>query len=169
MPASMKRSCQRQTHVLDLPVAAMIPFVPTPSAVRSTIPARQTCFCGALRSCTTALSRRISADETERDFPARIAQNSSDVEPASGIPSRTQMLGSIHFALINRASALDREHKRLICYFLLSAAIARQPISRRKKPSGHSIRSIAAYARSRASETSLPSAVIVKLGPRPRR
>ena len=55
--------------------AGMIPFVPTPSAVNSTISARQTCFCGALRSCTTALSRRISADETERDFPARIAHS----------------------------------------------------------------------------------------------
>src|ERR1700734_3755810 len=44
-PSSRKRSCQRQTEVLDLPVRRMISFVPTPSA-----------------------------DETERDFPARIAQ-----------------------------------------------------------------------------------------------
>ena len=28
----MKRSCQRQTQVFDLPVAAMIAFVPSPSA-----------------------------------------------------------------------------------------------------------------------------------------
>jgi hypothetical protein len=60
--------------ILDFPVRLMIAFVPTPSAVNSTISARQTCFCSALRSCTTALSRRISADETERNLPARIAQ-----------------------------------------------------------------------------------------------
>ena len=49
-PSSIKRSCQRQTQVLDFPVRLMIAFVPTPSAVNSTISARQTCFCGALRS-----------------------------------------------------------------------------------------------------------------------
>ena len=32
-------------------------LVPRPSAVRSTIRARQTCFCGALRSLTTAVRR----------------------------------------------------------------------------------------------------------------
>ena len=47
---SIKRSCQRQTQVLDFPVRLMIAFVPTPSAVNNTISARQTCFCGALRS-----------------------------------------------------------------------------------------------------------------------
>ena len=46
----MKRSCQRQTQVFDLPVRRMISFVPTPSALKRTISARQTCFCGALRS-----------------------------------------------------------------------------------------------------------------------
>jgi hypothetical protein len=46
---SRKRSCQRQTRVLDLAVCRMISFVPTPSAVNSTISARQTCFCGVLR------------------------------------------------------------------------------------------------------------------------
>jgi hypothetical protein len=53
-PASMKRSCQRHTHVFDLPVAVMMPWVPTPSAVRSTIQARQTCFCGVFGSTTRA-------------------------------------------------------------------------------------------------------------------
>ena len=94
-PSSRKRSCQRQTQVLDLAVRRMISFVPTPSAVNSTISALQTCFCGALRSCTTALSRRISADETERDFPCAHRAD-LHAEPASGIPARAQMLGSIH-------------------------------------------------------------------------
>ena len=47
-PSAMKRSCQRQTQVLDLPVAAMIAEVPRPSAVSRMIRARQTCFCGEL-------------------------------------------------------------------------------------------------------------------------
>ena len=50
-------------------------------------------------------------------------------------------------------------------YFLLSRRVARQPMSRRKNPSGHFTRSIAAYARLRASATSLPSAVIVRTRP----
>jgi hypothetical protein len=43
-PATMKRSCQRQTQVLDLPVSRMMSWVPCPSADSSTIRARQTCF-----------------------------------------------------------------------------------------------------------------------------
>src|SRR5471030_2105018 len=49
-PSCMNRSCQRQTQVLDLLVRRMISLVPRPSAESSTISARQTCFCGALRS-----------------------------------------------------------------------------------------------------------------------
>ena len=51
-PSAAKRSCQRQTQVLDLPVSRMIAFVPRPLTLNSTIHARQTCFCGALRSLT---------------------------------------------------------------------------------------------------------------------
>ena len=43
-PSTAKRSCQRQTHVLDLPVSRMIALVPTPAALSSTICARHTCF-----------------------------------------------------------------------------------------------------------------------------
>src|SRR5829696_6820751 len=39
-----KRSCQRQTQVLDFPVRRMISTVPRPLAESSTISARQTCF-----------------------------------------------------------------------------------------------------------------------------
>ena len=49
-PSSIKRSCQRQTQVFDLAVRRIIAFVPMPPAVNSTISARQTCFCGVLRS-----------------------------------------------------------------------------------------------------------------------
>jgi hypothetical protein len=60
-PSSRKRSCQRQITVLALPVACIISAVPRPSAVRRTIFARQTCFCGLLRLATTALSLLRSA------------------------------------------------------------------------------------------------------------
>ena len=48
-PSDAKRFCHRQTQVLDLPVSRMIAFVPSPSALISTICWRHTCFCGALR------------------------------------------------------------------------------------------------------------------------
>ena len=43
-PACMKLSCQRQTQVLEVPVWRMISAVPMPSALNSTMAARQTCF-----------------------------------------------------------------------------------------------------------------------------
>src|ERR1035437_1244953 len=57
-PSVMKRSCQRHTAVLLVPVHRMISAVPQLSAVSNTIRARQTCFCGLFRSATMA-SRRI--------------------------------------------------------------------------------------------------------------
>ncbi len=56
VPSAMERSCQRQTQVLDFPIRCMISTVPTRSADRSKIRARQTCFYGAFRSPTIALS-----------------------------------------------------------------------------------------------------------------
>ena len=73
-PSCMKRSCQRQTTVLSLPTARVMALVPWPSAVSSTIPARQTCFCGLLRSRTIASNRTRSAGVTAMDIPLRIAQ-----------------------------------------------------------------------------------------------
>ena len=69
---AMKRSCQRQTHVFDLPAWRMISMVPSPAAVSSTIRARQTCFCAALRSLVRACRRRRSADETVIEIPLRM-------------------------------------------------------------------------------------------------
>ena len=43
-PFRGEASCQRQTQVFDLPVRRMISTVPRPSAVNSTISARQACF-----------------------------------------------------------------------------------------------------------------------------
>src|SRR5690242_5588689 len=53
-PCSRNLSCQRQITVLALPVISMISAVPRPSAVRRTIFARQTCFCGLLRLANCA-------------------------------------------------------------------------------------------------------------------
>ena len=44
-PSAIKRACQRQTVVFDLPVVAIMALVPKPFAVRKMIWARQTCFC----------------------------------------------------------------------------------------------------------------------------
>ena len=74
IPSCMKRSCQRHTTVLSLPMAWVMALVPLPSAVSRTIRARQTCFCGLLRSPTIASNRTRSAEVTVMDIPLRIAQ-----------------------------------------------------------------------------------------------
>ena len=58
------RSCQRDTVILLVSVRRMISLVPTPSAVRSTIRARQTCFCELFRSLIIASSRDLSVAVT---------------------------------------------------------------------------------------------------------
>jgi hypothetical protein len=71
-PSCMNRSCQRHTAVLLTPAVRMIWAVPTPSAVNSTIRARQTCFWGLFRSAKIAPSRRRSAGLTSVEMPVRI-------------------------------------------------------------------------------------------------
>lgn len=56
-PSCMKRSCRRQAQVLEVPVWRMISAVPTPSALSSTMAARQTCFWAVFR-VRMAASRR---------------------------------------------------------------------------------------------------------------
>ena len=73
-PSSMKRCCQRQTQVLDLPISRMIALVPTPSAESRTIWARQTFFWAELRSAIRARRRRRTVDETVREIPLRMLQ-----------------------------------------------------------------------------------------------
>ena len=84
-PSRMKRSCQRQTHGLDLPVRRMISAVPQPSAVARTILARQTCFWRLLRSATTASRRARSAGLTSTVIPSRMAQGTSARAGAKGM------------------------------------------------------------------------------------
>ena len=74
-PATMNRSCQRQTQVFDLPVADMIALVPIPSADNRMIRARQTCFCGEDGAEMTASRRRRSVGETANSIPVRITLN----------------------------------------------------------------------------------------------
>jgi hypothetical protein len=73
-PSCMKRSCQRQTQVFDFPVRRMISLVPTPSALNSTISARQTCLCGVLRSRASPFRRRRSAGLRLMEIPVRMRQ-----------------------------------------------------------------------------------------------
>lgn len=73
-PSCIKRSCQRQTQVLDLPVWCMISLVPSPSALNKTISARHTCVCGTLRSRTSASKRKRSDGVTMIEIPVRMGQ-----------------------------------------------------------------------------------------------
>jgi len=72
-PSLMKRSCQRQTLGFDTPARRITAAVPQPSAVVRMIRARQTCFCGVLRSATIASSRARSAALTSISIPLRMA------------------------------------------------------------------------------------------------
>lgn len=85
-PSRAKRSCQRQTQVLDLPVRRLISLVPTPSALNNTISARQTCFCGALRSRTSASRRRRSEGVTVMEIPVRMPQIRTQSAPQESLP-----------------------------------------------------------------------------------
>jgi hypothetical protein len=76
MPALMKRSCQRQMVGLPLPVCRWISIVPIPSALSSTIRARQTCFCALLRDAITASSRSRSPGPSRTSTPFLIRRES---------------------------------------------------------------------------------------------
>ena len=60
--------------LFDLPVRRMIPLVPMPSALCSTIRARQTCFWATLPSPTSASRRRRSAGLKMMLMPGRMSQ-----------------------------------------------------------------------------------------------
>ena len=91
MPSFMNRSCQRQTQVFDLPVRRMISWAANTVGARDgRSPARQACFCEALRSLVIASSR----SRTDRASDG----NSGAHAPAShgnrnrGIPIRRILL-----------------------------------------------------------------------------
>ena len=86
-PRGMKRSCQRQTQVLDLPVSAMMAWVPhPPSPLRRTIRARQTCFCGLFGSATMASQAACGRSERQVRIPVRIPADSHPQTRLDGIP-----------------------------------------------------------------------------------
>ena len=72
-PSRMNRSCQRHTQGFETPARRIISAVPQPSAVARMMCARQTCFCGLLRSATTIASRSRSPALTSMLIPSRIA------------------------------------------------------------------------------------------------
>src|SRR5260221_87562 len=100
-PACMKRSCQRQTTDLLLPVRRMIVAVPRPSAVSSTIRQRQTCFCGLLRSATTASRRARSAAFTVTMIPLRIPETRTPASPWESSKGLNCQVGSTSGLLKN--------------------------------------------------------------------
>src|SRR5262249_19825180 len=75
IPSCIKRSCQRQTTVLPLPTARVMAVVPAPSAIRTMIRARQTCFCALLRFRMIVSSRTRSSAVTVMEIPLRITDN----------------------------------------------------------------------------------------------
>ena len=74
-PSVMNRACQRQMQVFDLPVAALIAIVPSPSSLNRMIRARQTCFCRLQGAATIACNRKRSAKDTVKEIPVRIRLN----------------------------------------------------------------------------------------------
>jgi putative transposase len=83
---------QRQTVVFAVPVAAMIAFVPKPSALSRTIRERQTCFCGALRSAAMASSLRRPLANLRR-IPCRLCSHNSSFFLQVGASGK---LGAVH-------------------------------------------------------------------------
>src|ERR1017187_1284030 len=103
-PACMKRSCQRQTQVFDLPVRRMISLVPTPSPLNRTISARQTCLCGALRSRASALRRRRSEGLRVMEIP--VCMHQTRMHPVSwesppGFKCQTQSTSCFQPSLVS--------------------------------------------------------------------
>ena len=94
-PSCMKRSCQRQTTVLPLPTARLMAVVPLPSAVRTMICARQTCFCGLLRSRMIDCKRARSAGVTSMMMPLRMPHSRTTGAPGKTL-IRTLPSGAIH-------------------------------------------------------------------------
>jgi hypothetical protein len=93
-PSCMKRSCQRQTQVFDLPVWHMISLVPTPSALSSTILARH-----MLLRCVTIPRERLQTTAVtgpESDGNSGSHRPDSHAASPAGIPSRIQISDLIH-------------------------------------------------------------------------
>lgn len=83
-----------QTFAFAVPVAAMMAFVPRPSALSSTIRARQTCFWAELRSPVALKQTTISIAECDGNPSAHTAD--SHTPPSDGIPFGTHPSRSYH-------------------------------------------------------------------------
>jgi hypothetical protein len=94
-PASMNRSCQRQTAVLATPACRMISAVPCPSAVSNTIRARQTCFCGLLRSAAMA-GKPLTVRGSDIDDGSGAHAPDSHVAPSRENPKRIRPSECVH-------------------------------------------------------------------------
>ncbi|PTR41691.1 hypothetical protein LX94_00982 [Mameliella alba] len=97
-PSAKKRSCHRHTQVLEFAVVAMIDVVPAPSALRSTMRQRRTCFWGEEGCEKTASSRDRSLLETEKEIPVCIRMTrtaNARMESQFGLLRRVQSTRAI--------------------------------------------------------------------------
>jgi hypothetical protein len=80
-PSSTYRSYQRQTHGFDLPVIRIIALVPWPSAVASTIRARQTALVLLLRSVMRFEPRSVCRADVDADVVSPHGRTLTDLRP----------------------------------------------------------------------------------------
>src|SRR3954466_990331 len=97
-PPRATRPRHRRTHGRETPARCPILTVPWPSAAARTILARQTCFCGLLRSATPALSRARSVLLTSRLIPLAMPHHI-----AAGQPTE-------HYDCVNPLDETRRHH-----------------------------------------------------------
>jgi hypothetical protein len=87
----LMHGCNQSPELIDsdLPTARVMAVVPAPSAVRTMIRARQTCFCGLLRSRMIDCKRARSAGVTSTVIPLRMPHSRT-----AGAPGRTKNMDS---------------------------------------------------------------------------
>ena len=84
----MNSRCQRHTQIFDTLVAAMIPTVPWPSAVKKSIRARHTRFSGDQRAAMSASIHTLSNAVPAILIPLRIAYRrtaATNAESSTGL------------------------------------------------------------------------------------
>ena len=105
----------QNTAVLLTPAVRMISTVPRPSAVASTIWARQTCFCELLRSSTIARRRLRSVGLRWTVTPLRIPQTRMADRPwesQQGLKRQHQSTSGLMLTLESRLLAVSRAGSR---------------------------------------------------------
>ena len=95
-PSATKRSCQRQTQVLDLPVSRMIAFVPRPSALSSTICTRHSHVLLRRVAVLDQIAKPIKVGGRDGNRNPGAHATDSHAASLSGISTGIQILDAIH-------------------------------------------------------------------------